>query len=128
LSLDSATAAVQHDAMSKVEPITAALPVRRKALQDAFLSAAIAQRAPVVAYLRNGVKLEGRIVGYDAFQILIEGRGAVQLLYKSALATVVALETLNIHEDGGPPGDRSAAAREPRRPASRPRPPRRSSP
>jgi hypothetical protein len=50
--------------MSKVDRIAAALPVRRKTLQDAFLSAAIAQRAPVVAHLRSGVKLEGRIVGY----------------------------------------------------------------
>ena len=108
--------------MSKLESITAARPARRKGLQDAFLSAAIQQRAPVVAYLRNGVKLEGRIVGYDAFQILIEGRGAVQLLYKSALATVVALETLNIHEDGGPPGDRNATARKSRRAPSRPGP------
>ena len=112
--------------MSKVELITAAPPAKRRALQDTFLSAAIEQRAHVVAYLRNGVKLEGRIVSYDAFQILIEGRGAVQLIYKSALATVVALEVLNIHEDGGPPGDRSAAASGPRRPASRPGPSRRS--
>jgi host factor-I protein len=125
LALDSAAAAVQHEKMSKVDMITAATSVRRKSLQDAFLRAAIAQRARVVAYLRNVVKLEGRIVGYDAFQILVESRGALQLLYKSALATVMALETLNIHEDSGPPGDRSAAARGPRRPASRPGTPRR---
>lgn len=108
--------------MTKLEAITAAPHARRKTLQDAFLSAAIEQRATVVAYLRTGVKLEGRIVCYDAFQIVIEGRGAVQLLYKSALATVVAMKTLNIHEDGGPPVDRSAAARGPRRLASRPEP------
>lgn len=111
--------------MGKLGPITAAPPARRKGLQDAFLSAAIQQRAPVVAYLRNGVKLEGRIVDYDTFQILIEGRGAVQLLYKSALATVVALETLNIHDDGGPPAERNGAAgarKPPRRGTPGPKP------
>ncbi len=107
--------------MSKVESIATAPAPKVRALQDVFLSAAIQQRTPVVAYLRNGVKLEGRIVGFDAFQVLIEGRGAVQLLYKSALATVVALSSLNLHEDGGPPGDRSAAAKAPRRPPSGPR-------
>lgn len=106
--------------MSKMKSIRAAPHARRKTLQDAFLSSAIEQRAAVVAYLRNGVKREGRIVAYDAFQILMEGRGAAPLLYKSALATVVAMETRNIHEDGGPPGHRSAAARGPRRTASRP--------
>lgn len=105
--------------MGKVDSIQAA--TKRRTLQEAFLKAAVEQRAPVVAYLRSGVKIEGRIVGHDAFQLLIEGRGTVQMLYKSALATVVAQTTLNLHEDGGPPGDRNATARASRRPPPAPR-------
>lgn len=90
-----------------METVTPPPTVKRRVLQDAFLGAAMAQRAPVTAYLRNGVKLEGRIVGFDAYQILIEGRGATLAVYKSALATVLSHSVLNLHEDGGPPGDRS---------------------
>lgn len=108
--------------MGKMETVTPPPPAKRRALQDAFLGAVVAQRVQVTAHLRNGVKLEGRIVGFDAYQILIEGRGVTQALYKSALSTVLAHGVLNLHEDGGPPGDRGDGVATSRNRAARSKP------
>jgi RNA chaperone Hfq len=90
-------------------------------LQDVWLEAARVQKAEVTVFLRNGVKLSGRIVAHDPYMIALEGRGATQALYKSAVATVQSATPLTLHEDGTPPPP-SPPARPPRRPAAGARP------
>ncbi|GLR47951.1 RNA chaperone Hfq [Sphingomonas astaxanthinifaciens] len=60
----------------------------RATLQDLFLAAAIRQREPMTVFLVNGVMLQGEVVAFNRFSMLL-GRGAeVQLVYKHAVSTM----------------------------------------
>lgn len=41
-------------------------------LQDAFLNAARKERLPVTIYLTSGVKLTGRVRGFDKYCVVFE--------------------------------------------------------
>ena len=58
-------------------------------LQDEFLSALQKTHMPVMVYLVNGIKLQGRIDGFDQFGILLGGNAA-QFVYKRAISTIVS--------------------------------------
>jgi host factor-I protein len=57
-------------------------------LQDQFLSHLVENRVDVLVFLVGGVKLQGRIVGFDPYALLLEGHGVLQLVYKHAIGAV----------------------------------------
>lgn len=57
-------------------------------LQEVFLTAVRDAQDPVTMFLVNGVMLQGEIVAYDLFCILLEREGMSQLVYKHAVSTV----------------------------------------
>lgn len=59
-------------------------------IQDGFLNGLRRDRTPVNIYLTSGVKLSGRIKSFDKFSLLLESDGQEQLVFKHAIATVVA--------------------------------------
>lgn len=59
-------------------------------LQDAFLNSARKERIPVVIYLTSGVKLSGRVRGFDKYCVVFETNHQEQLIFKHAISTVVA--------------------------------------
>ena len=60
----------------------------RATLQDRFLAAAIRQREAMTVFLVNGVMLQGEVVAFNRFSMLL-GRGdQVQLVYKHAVSTM----------------------------------------
>ena len=61
----------------------------RRMLQDEFLSALQKTHMTVMVYLVNGIKLQGRIDGFDQFGILLGGNAA-QFVYKRAISTIVS--------------------------------------
>ncbi len=64
------------------------LDERRATLQDRFLAAAIRQREAMTVFLVNGVMLQGEVVAFNRFSMLL-GRGdQVQLVYKHAVSTM----------------------------------------
>ena len=59
--------------------------------QDAFLGHARRARVQVAVRLLDGVELQGRLTGFDRFSIVVDVDGVEQLIFKHAIATVVAL-------------------------------------
>ena len=57
-------------------------------LQEVFLSAVRRAEEPVTMFLVNGVMLQGEIVAFDLFCMLLQRDGLSQLVYKHAISTV----------------------------------------
>ena len=78
-----------------------ALEERRATLQDLFLAAAIRERSAMTVFLVNGVMLQGEVVAFNRFSMLL-GRGSqVQLVYKHAVSTMQPATSLQLGR-GGP--------------------------
>jgi len=70
-------------------------------LQDAFLNSARKERLPVTIYLTSGVKLTGRVRGFDKYCVVFETNHQEQLIFKHAISTVV---TPRANQHGHGPG------------------------
>jgi len=57
-------------------------------LQDNFLNMARRDRIGVTIYLMSGVKLTGRIRGFDKYSVILESGHQEQLIFKHAISTV----------------------------------------
>lgn len=59
-------------------------------IQDGFLNQLRRDRLAVTIFLMSGAKLTGRVKSFDKFSLLLESEGQEQLIFKHAIATVVA--------------------------------------
>ncbi len=57
-------------------------------LQEVFLTAVRRAGEPVTMFLVNGVMLQGEILAFDLFCMLLRREGLSQLVYKHAISTV----------------------------------------
>lgn len=57
-------------------------------LQDEFLQRARKEGKLVAIYLVGGVKLSGKVKGFDRFTVLLESKDQEQLIFKHAISTV----------------------------------------
>ncbi|WP_288991082.1 RNA chaperone Hfq [uncultured Sphingopyxis sp.] len=76
-----------------------------KALQDVFLNAVRRSEESVTMFLVNGVMLQGDIVAFDLFCMLLERERQVQLVYKHAISTVQPNGPINLTDHGEADGD-----------------------
>ena len=67
-----------------------------KALQDVFLNAVRRSEESVTMFLVNGVMLQGDIVAFDLFCMLLARDGLSQLVYKHAISTVQPAHPVNL--------------------------------
>jgi host factor-I protein len=77
-------------------------------LQDQFLTHLIANQVDVLVFLVGGVKLQGHILGFDQYALLLEGYGVVQMVYKHAISAVsphTAVQLWQRDRPDGPDGD-----------------------
>lgn len=79
-----------------------------KALQDVFLNAVRRSDESVTMFLVNGVMLQGDIVAFDLFCMLLERERQVQLVYKHAISTVQPNGPINLTDNGEEDGDAAA--------------------
>ncbi|XOV86042.1 MAG: RNA chaperone Hfq [Pseudomonadota bacterium] len=70
-----------------------------QSLQDPFLNALRKERIPVSIYLVSGIKLQGQIESFDQFVILLRNTVS-QMIYKSAISTVVPARNVKIPVSG----------------------------
>ena len=82
------------------------LDMSNQNLQDAFLNGARKERLPVTIYLVSGVKLSGRVKGFDKYCVVFETSHQEQLIFKHAISTVVTAKQSQTH---GSEGSRRAA-------------------
>ena len=72
---------------------------KSKLLQEVFLHAVHRSGDPVTMFLVNGVMLQGSIVAFDLFCMLLQRDGMSQLVYKHAISTVQPSQPLNLAEE-----------------------------
>ena len=70
-------------------------------LQEVFLGAVRRSGGPVTMFLVNGVMLQGEIVAFDLFCMLLQREGMAQLVYKHAVSTIQPAHPLNLAEEQG---------------------------
>jgi host factor-I protein len=95
LRRDSASQLIYKHAVSTIMPQRsptdlvreAVAPHGNRSLQDVFLAAAAKEKAPMTLFLVNGVMLQGHVVGFDQFSVLLERDEQLQLVYKHAIST-----------------------------------------
>mgnify|MGYP002641662091 FL=1 len=67
-------------------------------LQDAFLNNVRKAKISVTIFLINGVKLQGVITWFDSFCVLLRRDGQSQLVYKSAISTIMPSQPVSLYE------------------------------
>lgn len=65
-------------------------------LQEEFLSALQRGKRPAVVIAQNGYQLRGQIAAFDQFTVLVECEGKRNLVYKSAISTIVDEGKVNL--------------------------------
>lgn len=73
-------------------------------LQDSFLNHVRKQRIPLTIFLVNGVKLQGVITWFDNFSLLLRRDAQSQLVYKSAISTIMPgapIQLFDPEQNGG---------------------------
>jgi len=70
-------------------------------LQDVFLNHVRKVKMPVTIFLVNGVKLQGVIVWFDNFCVLLRRDNHSQLVYKHAISTVMPGQPVHLFNSGG---------------------------
>lgn len=60
----------------------------KKPLQETFLNELRKNKTSVSVFMVNGIKLNGQIVSFDQFSILLGGK-TDQLIYKQKISTIV---------------------------------------
>ncbi len=73
-------------------------------IQDGFLNKARSERLPVTIFLTSGVKLSGRVRGFDKYCVVFETSHQEQLIFKHAISTVVT--TRQSHASGSAGSER----------------------
>ena len=68
----------------------------RATLQDRFLAAATREQEPMTVFLVNGVMLQGEVLAFNRFSMLLGRRGQLQLVYKHAVSTMQPAHSLQL--------------------------------
>lgn len=69
-------------------------------LQDLFLAAAAREHERMTVFLVNGVMLQGTVIGFDQFSLVLERDGQIQLIYKHSISTLQPSQPLNLEPEG----------------------------
>jgi len=77
-------------------------------LQDAFLNHLRKHKVATTVFLINGIKLQGKVTGFDSFSVLLQRDSHSQLLYKHAISTIMPNDPVNLQEDGEYQGEKAA--------------------
>ncbi len=67
-------------------------------LQDVFLNHVRKNKVAVTVFLVNGVKLQGYISWFDSFSLLLRRDMQSQLVYKSAISTIMPSEPIQLFD------------------------------
>ena len=82
-------------------PTSAVVEGPKATLQDVFRAAAARENERMTLVLVNGVMLQGCVIGFDQFSLVLERTGQVQLVYKHAISTLQPARPLNLGNEQG---------------------------
>ena len=70
-------------------------------IQDVYLNTVRKEKVPITIFLMSGVKIMGRLKGFDKYSVILEANHQEQLIFKHAISTV----TTSRPGAGRPPRD-----------------------
>jgi host factor-I protein len=72
-------------------------------IQDVYLNTVRRDKAPVTVFLISGVKLIGKIKGFDKYSVILEANNQEQLIFKHAISTVTTVKMAPMQPPPPPP-------------------------
>ena len=72
-------------------------------IQDVYLNTVRKEKVPVTVFLISGVKLIGKIKGFDKYSVVLEANNQEQLIFKHAISTVTTVKTSSLAAPLPPP-------------------------
>ena len=79
-------------------------------IQDVYLNTVRRDKAPVTVFLISGVKLIGKIKGFDKYSVILEANNQEQLIFKHAISTVVTQKSSHSYGSSSQAASQSASA------------------
>ena len=73
---------------------------QNKNLQDHYLNILRKEKIEITIYLMNGVPINGKLLSFDNFTILVEVEKKQNLIYKHAVSTIVPIRPMQYREEG----------------------------
>ena len=78
-------------------------------IQDVYLNTVRRDKAPVTVFLISGVKLIGKIRGFDKYSVILEANNQEQLIFKHAISTVTTAKMSSAPPPPPPPLPQAAS-------------------
>jgi len=75
--------------------------MKTQSLQDLFLNTARREHMPLTIFLVNGFQIKGLVRGFDNFTVVINSDGKQQMIYKSAISTIIPARTIPLQDENG---------------------------
>jgi host factor-I protein len=69
--------------------------VKSQSLQDPFLNTLRKEHVPVSVYLVNGIKLQGQVIAFDQYVVMLRNT-LTQMVYKHAISTIVPSRAIDL--------------------------------
>ena len=66
-----------------------------KNYQDAILNQLRRDENPITMFLTNGFQIRGIVKGFDNYVIIVESENKQQMIYKSAISTIIPLRSIS---------------------------------
>ena len=70
----------------------------QKGLQDTFLNILRKEHVPVSVYLVNGIKLQGQVIAFDQYVVMLRNT-LTQMVYKHAISTIVPSKAVDLNTE-----------------------------
>ncbi len=70
---------------------------KTQSLQDPFLNALRKEHVPVSVYLVNGIKLQGQVIAFDQYVVMLRNT-LTQMVYKHAISTIVPSRAIELEQ------------------------------
>lgn len=71
---------------------------KKQNTQDVFLNHVRKEKCQLTMFLVNGIKLQGIIVGFDNFAVLLKRDTHMQLVYKHAISTIMPIDPVKLYD------------------------------
>ena len=68
---------------------------KAQSLQDPFLNTLRKEHVPVSVYLVNGIKLQGQVIAFDQYVVMLRNT-LTQMVYKHAISTIVPSRSVDL--------------------------------
>jgi host factor-I protein len=75
---------------------------KKSNIQEIFLNFVRKNKTPLTMFLVNGIKLQGVVIGFDSFCVMLRRENHVQVVYKHAISTIMPNEPVKLQ-----PGEES---------------------